>query len=132
MESEDEMRLFKKEIKFLFDLAILIRRQASNFKMAPSNLIYLAQTLLNFVNSLGSNSNVCAKLIEEIILEKPDRMDSQSMTPEDSRTIFEEIMSFTEGDEIKPQLRTLLELIIKTDSFKDGLIGLRYKFMLST
>lgn len=95
MESEDEMRIFKKEIKFLFDLAILIRNQASNFKMTPSNLIYFAQTLLDFVNSLASNSNVCAKLIEEVILEKPDRMDTQSMKSEDSRTIFEEIMSFT-------------------------------------
>lgn len=42
------------------------------------------------------------------------------------------MLHFTEGEEIKSQLTKLMELLIKTDSFKDGLIALRYKLMLNT
>lgn len=57
--------------------------------MTSNNLIYLAQTLLNFTNNLANNSNSCAKLIEEIILEKPNRMENEPMKIENSPTVLE-------------------------------------------
>ncbi len=64
MESEEEMIVFKKEIKFLFNLAISIRNQTDLFKITPANLSTLGSTLLKLVYFLARNSNTISKLTQ--------------------------------------------------------------------
>ena len=96
MENEDTVNLFKTEIKYLFDLLFFLRDKPEEDKDTAEKLNTVGRMVIEHIHFLCKKNNVAAKLVYEIVMEKPCPLElgEEKVDKVAYKTILEELLSY--------------------------------------
>lgn len=71
MENEETSEMFKKEVKYIFELIIFLRDRTDEPRLPEENLKKMAKTFMVHLIKMTKDSMIASKLTYQIMMEKP-------------------------------------------------------------